>query len=180
MQKTLFRGFLMLFVSLVVVFSLTVGAESAEKTYKFSNGLSFRYPGEYEASGYDMGDSGSVVVGLMKMSDPYMRFSVAVLEVPTTGLDRDENFADWELARREELSKNMPSQSRPEELRQSKIKVAGRQAILTEGSEGDAFMRVVEVWFDNHIVVVNSMVLDKSRLNACRAIAEKIERSLKF
>ena len=65
---------------------------------------------------------------------------------------------------------------------------------MTETSDENGFMRITEIRFGNEVVVVNAMfidinsilggsdstAIDKNKINECRAIAEKIERSLKF
>ena len=82
MTKALFRSALTLFILFAVVFSLTVGAESAEKTFRFSNGISFSYPSEYQAEESNVDGLGKVV-GLTNMSDPYeytMMFTVSFME----------------------------------------------------------------------------------------------------
>ena len=111
MQKTLFRGFLML---LAVFFALAARAESAEKIFKFPSGLSFSYPSEYEATEGNLEGFVKYGVALMNTSDVYgsMRFTVAVMADPA------ENDIDEELVLRREMTKDLPPELQPKQLRQ--------------------------------------------------------------
>ena len=156
-----------------MVFVFTAAAASADE-YKFPNGISFTYPSGYQAT--EMAQPPSTLVSLMNTSDPMVSFTVALTENAGTGVipegDIDEN----------EIKKSMPEGA--ELIICKKIKVAGKDAILTE-SKVDAngmsiFSRSLLIVSDSNLVSVGMAVMDSGKVDAARKVAEGIENSIKF
>ena len=180
MPKALVRSVMMLLVLFAVVFSLAAGAESAEKNFRFPNGIYFSYPSEYQVFSQSKLDGLGYVVRLKKVSDDTvtMMFSVTLLENWVEGFD----ITDLGLLK--EVLKDMPMPYQPPQLRRTKITVAGKEASLIEISMSedgiDTFQRMVSVRSSNNVVTVYSIASDKGKFDECRVIGEKIENSLNF
>jgi hypothetical protein len=153
--------------------AFVAGAAAADE-YKFPNGVSFTYPSGYQAS--ETKQPPSVAVTLMNPSDPMMTFVVSVTEGAGDGVIPDGELND------EEIKKTMPEGTKL--LAYKKITVGGNRAILvetsTENSGMTIFSRGVTVVSGNNVVSVAAAIMDNSKVDAGRKIADDIMNSVKF
>jgi flagellar biosynthesis GTPase FlhF len=180
------------------------GAASVTGTYyRFSNGVSFSIPSGYKA---EESDILAAMVSLKNMSDTMyfsMTFLVHIMAnfIPAELMENPGELTVSDLFRFEKevgalfegsMIEFKPGQQPQVKQQRTKTTVAGKEALLTEmeismpsmprvnGMGVDAYQRMVHIPFGNSIVNITSMTIDKSKANACRAIAKQIENSLRF
>ena len=188
MTRNLFRNTLIL---LAVVFFLMAGQASAEKTFTFPNGISFSYPSEYQTyeAIYDGLGSYSVI------KQPGHRVMLTLIKALPWGEATAMTFIVTFRENQDELAEVIRSHEEFKEgfkvgnktIVQKKITVADKEAFLTEvyvaddnGVDND-YIRWLRVPLPgNNIVIVYSTARGKDKFDACRAIAQSIENSLKF
>ena len=160
------------------------------KKFNFPNGVSFSYPAKYdisEDSFYLKMKRGQELVhgvSLEKASDPHtICFSVDITR------NKDELTISDMLYLRQEYHEKIRAITGEKLLLLTKTTVAGKEALLDEHMSVGSFSREMTVLSGDKAVTVIGYVSGvpsisiggKSRqIEICRAIAQKIENSLKF
>ena len=170
-------------------------ATTAEKIFKFPNGISFSYPGIYEAT-YStctefIDEFGPVYTKFIHEIGPVLEVSLSHVFYPgamhfgVNIIENRERLTISDMYQRLKSSIEMfPETEHLQPRLFGKAVGAGKEAILDETfirkHWGNVFTRSRIVLSDNYIVTVTSITHSKNRIKECREIAQRIESSLKF